>query len=58
MVREISAGGVVLRRIDEEWQMAVIEPQKESAAVLPGDGQEENIAKNVTRLTQRAGRPG
>jgi 8-oxo-dGTP pyrophosphatase MutT (NUDIX family) len=34
MVREISAGGVVVRRIDEEWQMAVIEPQKESAAAL------------------------
>lgn len=31
MVREISAGGVVVRRVDEKWQVAVIEPQKEAA---------------------------
>lgn len=29
MVREISAGGVVVQRTPEGWQMAVIEPQKE-----------------------------
>lgn len=32
MVREISAGGVVIRRVDEKWQVAVIEPQKEVPA--------------------------
>ena len=31
MVREVSAGGVVIRRVDKKWQVAVIEPQKESA---------------------------
>jgi len=31
MVREFSAGGVVLRRISGDWSIAVIEPQKESA---------------------------
>src|SRR5579864_1450311 len=31
MVREISAGGVVLRRMENAWYMAVIEPQKEAA---------------------------
>jgi 8-oxo-dGTP pyrophosphatase MutT (NUDIX family) len=35
MVREFSAGGVVLRKADEEWQIAVIEPQKESPATNP-----------------------
>ena len=29
MVREISAGGVVVRRAGESWEMAVIEPQTE-----------------------------
>ena len=29
MVREFSAGGVVLRRISGEWQIAAIEPEKE-----------------------------
>lgn len=29
VAREISAGGVVLRRMSEEWQIAVIEPRKE-----------------------------
>jgi 8-oxo-dGTP pyrophosphatase MutT (NUDIX family) len=30
MAREISAGGVVLRQIDGVWNVALIEPQKES----------------------------
>jgi 8-oxo-dGTP pyrophosphatase MutT (NUDIX family) len=32
MVREISAGGVVLREISGVWHVALIEPQKESPA--------------------------
>ena len=32
MVREISAGGVVLREISGTWHVALIEPQKESSA--------------------------
>jgi 8-oxo-dGTP pyrophosphatase MutT (NUDIX family) len=38
MAREISAGGVVLRQISGVWQVALIEPQKESpktATVTP-----------------------
>jgi len=31
MVREISAGGVVVRQIAEVWHVALIEPQKETA---------------------------
>ena len=32
MVREISAGGVVVRQAGESWEMAVIEPQTENSA--------------------------
>jgi 8-oxo-dGTP pyrophosphatase MutT (NUDIX family) len=32
MIREISAGGVVLRRSGELWEIAVIEPQREPVA--------------------------
>ena len=32
MVREISAGGVVVQRSGEGWQLAVIEPRKEASA--------------------------
>jgi 8-oxo-dGTP pyrophosphatase MutT (NUDIX family) len=31
MIREFSAGGVVLRRISDAWHIAVIEPQKEAS---------------------------
>lgn len=31
MTREISAGGVVVRRAKDGWEMAVIEPQKEAS---------------------------
>src|SRR5207248_11048041 len=34
MVREISAGGVVVRHTAEGWMMAAIEPQKEDSASL------------------------
>src|SRR5208337_1815471 len=35
MAREISAGGVVLHRSPEGWQVAVIEPQKEPSPAAP-----------------------
>jgi 8-oxo-dGTP pyrophosphatase MutT (NUDIX family) len=35
MVREISAGGVVLRRSAEAWSIAAIEPQDEASASRP-----------------------
>jgi 8-oxo-dGTP pyrophosphatase MutT (NUDIX family) len=35
MVREISAGGVVVRRSGQGWEMAVIEPQTEVASARP-----------------------
>jgi 8-oxo-dGTP pyrophosphatase MutT (NUDIX family) len=36
MTREISAGGVVIRRTDDAWAIAVIEPQKENFPLAPG----------------------
>src|SRR5579863_2532169 len=33
MVREISAGGVVVRKAGEGWEMAAIEPQREQSAL-------------------------
>jgi len=36
MVREISAGGVVVERLAEGWQMAAIEPRKESSGSSGG----------------------
>jgi 8-oxo-dGTP pyrophosphatase MutT (NUDIX family) len=35
MVREISAGGVVVKRSGEGWEMAVIEPQVEACSARP-----------------------
>jgi 8-oxo-dGTP pyrophosphatase MutT (NUDIX family) len=35
MVREISAGGVVVHRAGQGWEMAVIEPQTEAASARP-----------------------
>lgn len=35
MVREISAGGVVVRPAGEGWEMAVIEPQNENSSARP-----------------------
>src|SRR2546430_16322554 len=43
MVREISAGGGVIRRSPEGWEMAAIEPQKEP----PAGG------KNAKKRTQK-----
>src|SRR5215470_13440013 len=36
MVREFSAGGVVIRRMSGEWQIAAIEPQKEGSERAAG----------------------
>jgi 8-oxo-dGTP pyrophosphatase MutT (NUDIX family) len=37
MLREISAGGMVVRHTPEGWQVAVIEPQRESSAASGSD---------------------
>jgi 8-oxo-dGTP pyrophosphatase MutT (NUDIX family) len=35
MIREISAGGVVVKRSGDGWEMAVIEPQTEATSARP-----------------------
>ena len=50
MVREISAGGVVLRNTTEGWQMAVIEPQTEASATTPGQVDRKRVQKVLLAL--------
>jgi 8-oxo-dGTP pyrophosphatase MutT (NUDIX family) len=58
MVREISAGGVVVRRVSGEWQIAAIEPQKESAVVLPVDTKQKTSQKMLLALPKGLVDPG
>jgi 8-oxo-dGTP pyrophosphatase MutT (NUDIX family) len=67
MVREISAGGVVVRRRDDRWMVAVIEPQHESSTgkgksakvvlalpkglVDPGEAPEQTAIREVCEET-------
>lgn len=45
MIREFSAGGVVLRRMSDTWHIAVIEPQKEAAETASAVGDSATTAK-------------
>lgn len=50
MIREFSAGGVVLRRMPGAWHIAVIEPQKEASETV----REENSEQGGTRKRRSA----
>lgn len=56
MVREISAGGVVIRSTPDGWQMAVIEPQKEGAK--PGTATRKTSQKRLLALPKGLVDPG
>jgi 8-oxo-dGTP pyrophosphatase MutT (NUDIX family) len=43
MVREISAGGVVVRRSSQGWEMAAIEPQKELSPSTTGNKRSQKV---------------
>jgi 8-oxo-dGTP pyrophosphatase MutT (NUDIX family) len=58
MVREISAGGVVVRHAPEGWQMAVIEPRKETAGVLPIAAKKKTSQKMLLALPKGLVDPG
>jgi len=45
MIREFSAGGVVLRRMSGAWQIAVIEPQKEASETARVESSAEHGSK-------------
>ena len=55
MEREISAGGVVVRRTAGAWELAVIEPQKEPSAAT---GKEEKWQKLLLALPKGLVDPG
>jgi 8-oxo-dGTP pyrophosphatase MutT (NUDIX family) len=58
MVREISAGGVVLRKAPEGWQLAVIEPRKEPAVVPTGSAKKKTSQKMLLALPKGLVDPG
>jgi len=58
MIREISAGGVVVRKTPEGWQMAVIEPQKDSIATLPAATRQKTSQKMLLALPKGLVDPG
>jgi len=50
MLREISAGGVVVRRAEERWELAVIEPQRESTVNAAAPARRKRSQKIVLAL--------
>jgi 8-oxo-dGTP pyrophosphatase MutT (NUDIX family) len=58
MVREISAGGVVVRQRDGEWWIAVIEPPADSAPSADTPGRAARKPKNVVALPKGLVDPG
>jgi len=50
MPREISAGGVVVRRKADGWELAVIEPQREQSDTQRGRGSDKKRQKSVLAL--------
>ena len=58
MVREVSAGGVVIRWVDEKWQVAVIEPQKEGSAASSATSGRKKAQKRLLALPKGLVDPG
>lgn len=58
MVREISAGGVVVRQAADGWEMAVIEPQKEPSAGQPVAAGRKKSQKMILALPKGLVDPG
>ena len=58
MVREISAGGVVLLPSPEGWQIAVIEPQKEPPTAFPVTPAKKTSQKMLLALPKGLVDPG
>jgi 8-oxo-dGTP pyrophosphatase MutT (NUDIX family) len=58
MIREISAGGVVVRQGPEGWQMAAIEPQKDSSVPLSATARQKTSQKMLLALPKGLVDPG
>ena len=57
-MREISAGGVVVNRSGEGWQVAVIEPQKEASTAASRQGRGKKWQKMLLALPKGLVDPG
>lgn len=58
MPREISAGGVVVRRAGKGWELAVIEPQREEAKASTTGKSDKKRQKQVLALPKGLVDPG
>ena len=58
MLREISAGGVLVRAAAEGWEVAVIEPQKEAPPNAPGSAKGKRSQKVLLALPKGLVDPG
>jgi 8-oxo-dGTP diphosphatase len=58
MIREISAGGVVVRHTPEGWQMAAIEPRKDSLPPAPASARKKTSQKMLLALPKGLVDPG
>jgi 8-oxo-dGTP pyrophosphatase MutT (NUDIX family) len=58
MIREVSAGGVVVRRTSDGWEVAVIEPRKESSVPQSGTVRKKSSQKMLLALPKGLVDPG
>ncbi|MGH9529045.1 MAG: hypothetical protein ACRD2S_03905, partial [Terriglobales bacterium] len=58
MIREISAGGVVVRPTPNGWKIAVIEPQKPAPSADPAANKRKGSQKMVLALPKGLVDPG
>ena len=58
MLREISAGGVVVRKAAAGWELAVIEPQREEGSPSSSDKSDKKRHKQVLALPKGLVDPG
>lgn len=58
MVREVSAGGVVVRHTSAGWEMAAIEPQKEPSKTIPATARKKTSQKMLLALPKGLVDPG
>ena len=58
MLREISSGGVVVRRAEDGWELAVIEPQREESVAAKSSKSGKKRHKQVLALPKGLVDPG
>jgi 8-oxo-dGTP pyrophosphatase MutT (NUDIX family) len=58
MIREISAGGVVVRQAENGWELAIIQPQKAATGAAPVANKRKSSQKMVLALPKGLVDPG